>query len=119
MQRAFSRRKLFRLVGAGLLTGSVGCNPNVANAVADAVIAVGGLTLTIPHPAGKVVGVVLVLSGSAAKIVIAALDGSRREETVQLNEDQKKALDYASTTGQKATVTQTDGSTSELLIENK
>ncbi len=103
--------------GCGSGSNGLPVSTKTANAAAEATIAVGGVIFAIPHPAGKIIGATLIVAGSVLKVYLTTVDGERVEVDVKLNEDQKRAVEKAATSGEKATVKQADGETDVVPVE--
>jgi uncharacterized membrane protein len=80
----FLRVFISGLVVCVFLFTQAGCNGQTRNGAGLAMQAAGGLVILIPHPVAKVVGVVLVMAGTAL-IVEYAINGETVRETIKLN----------------------------------
>ena len=117
----FTRRQALRLATIGVSGGVLGCGgvSTKTIAAADATIAIGGVIFAIPHPAGKIIGATLIVAGSVLKIYLTTVDGERVEVDLELDEDQKRAVQGAAASGAKAKVKQADGETDVVSVETR
>jgi hypothetical protein len=109
-EHRLTRRQVLQLGAAALPIALFGCDKKqVGDAVGDALIAIGGLVLKIPHLSAKVIGAMLISGGSSLKIYMAATEGQKKEVTIQLTTEQQEKIQRALAEGQKLTVTQPNG----------
>jgi hypothetical protein len=83
------------LVATGLLVACLsitqpGCTPNQRQAGAHTTAAAGGLLVLSPHPVAKIAGVVLIIVGETASLVLTFVDGDE-ERLILSPEDAEKA----------------------------
>jgi hypothetical protein len=109
-KHAVTRRQAMAMVGAGALVGLTGCGPRANDVVGDALIHIGGLVLKIPHLAGKIIGALLMSSGTALKLYVVTTEGLKSEVEIELTEEQQKKIREALEAGKTFTVKQPDGS---------
>ncbi len=117
-----TRRAFLQAAAVGLAAGAPACDAGSRHTVdtsADAAIFIGAVVLSVPHPAGKIVGIALVVAGSIAKITIAAKDGSEHDDEIVLTDEQLKAIEEAIASGEHANVTQADGTKHKLKVRKK